>query len=453
MAITPIKDRLQKAYRAAVWEVDVASKPRFRAILILAARILHAVAHEIAVGQLNLRAMSLVYTTLLSLVPLLALSFSVLKAFGVYGQLEPMLLEFLAPLGPSAKVITTNILAFVDNMKVGILGAIGLGMLLYTVIALMQKIERSFNYTWHVRYQRRFTERVSDYLSVLVFGPVLVFSAMGITATVMKSSIVQSLLGISTLSFLINSVLVLVPYLFVIAAFTVLYIIIPNTKVRVVPALIGAIVGGILWESSGWAFASFVANSTKYTAIYSALATLIVFMIWLYLSWLILLVGAVVAFYVQNPGYLSPQQHDLRLSNILKEKLALGAMFLIGKHFYEKRAGWTLDALAQQFRIQADVMRTVLELMEQNEMVVSTNDEPPVYMPAMPLDSTRIKDVLDTVRAGNREAQKPFEHVSVAPEIKGLFKELDTVVGDYLKDKTLKELVTAGNKTEPKVAQ
>ena len=450
MAISTIKERIQAAYEAAVWEVDLASQPRFRSILILAARILHAVLREIAVGQLNLRAMSLVYTTLLSLVPLLALSFSVLKAFGVYGQLEPVLLEFLAPLGPSAKVISANILTFVENMKVGILGAIGLGLLLYTVIALMQKIERSFNYTWHVRSQRRFAERVSDYLSVLVFGPVLVFSAMGITATVMQSSVVQSLLGISTLGFLINSLLVLVPYLFVIAAFTVLYVLIPNTKVRILPAAVGAIVGGILWESSGWAFASFVANSTKYTAIYSALATLIVFMIWLYVSWLILLVGAVVAFYVQNPGHLSPRQHDLRLSNILKEKLALGAMFLIGKHFYEKRSGWTLDALAHQFHIQADAMRTVLELMEQNEMLVRTQDEPPVYMPAMPLETSRVKDVLDTVRAGDREAQKPFDHVSVGPEIRGLFTELDSVVGDYLQDKTLKDLVTTGNKVESK---
>jgi len=450
VAISTIKERIQAAYEAAVWEVDLASQPRFRSILILAARILHAVLREIAVGQLNLRAMSLVYTTLLSLVPLLALSFSVLKAFGVYGQLEPVLLEFLAPLGPSAKVISANILTFVENMKVGILGAIGLGLLLYTVIALMQKIERSFNYTWHVRSQRRFAERVSDYLSVLVFGPVLVFSAMGITATVMQSSVVQSLLGISTLGFLINSLLVLVPYLFVIAAFTVLYVLIPNTKVRILPAAVGAIVGGILWESSGWAFASFVANSTKYTAIYSALATLIVFMIWLYVSWLILLVGAVVAFYVQNPGHLSPRQHDLRLSNILKEKLALGAMFLIGKHFYEKRSGWTLDALAHQFHIQADAMRTVLELMEQNEMLVRTQDEPPVYMPAMPLETSRVKDVLDTVRAGDREAQKPFDHVSVGPEIRGLFTELDSVVGDYLQDKTLKDLVTSGNKVESK---
>lgn len=448
MAISPIKERIRARYEATIWDVDLASQPRFRSILIFTVRVLHAVAREIAVGQLSLRAMSLVYTTLLSLVPLLALSFSVLKAFGVYGQLEPMLLEFLAPLGSSAEVITTNILNFVERMKVGVLGAIGLGLLLYTVIALMQKIERSFNYTWHVRYQRRFTARVSDYLSVLVFGPVLVFTAMGITAAVMKSSLVQTVLGISQLGFLINALLVLVPYLFVIAAFTVLYVIIPNTKVHVVPALIGAIVGGILWETSGWAFASFVANSTKYTAIYSALATLIVFMIWLYVSWLIVLVGAVVAFFVQNPEYLSQRQHDLRLSNVLKEKLALGALFLIGKHFYEKRAGWTLDALASQFHIQADAVRIVLELMEQNHLVVRTNDEPPVYMPAIPLETSRIKDILDDFRAGNPEEQRPFENATVAPEIRGLFNELDSVVGDYLQNKTLKDLVTTGNKTE-----
>jgi len=102
-------------------------------------------------GQLNFRAMSLVYTTLLSLVPLLAVSFSVLKGFGVHNQIEPALLNLLAPLGDKGLEITDKIIEFVDNIKVGVMGAVGLGLLFYTVVALMQKIESAFNYTWHVQ--------------------------------------------------------------------------------------------------------------------------------------------------------------------------------------------------------------------------------------------------------------------------------------------------------------
>ncbi len=442
MATTTIKERVQALVDKTIWGVDVEGLPYARARLIVSARILIAVSREVASGQLTLRAMSLVYTTLLSLVPLLALSFSVLKAFGVYGQLEPVLKEFLAPLGSSGEVIVTNILGFVENMKVGVLGAIGLGLLLYTVISLMQKIERAFNYTWHVRQQRRLAERVSDYLSVLVFGPVLVFSALGITATVMESEVMQQVLGVKTLGTVLDAIIVLVPYVFVIAAFTVVYILIPNTKVRFVPAIVGAIIAGILWETSGWAFTSFVVGSTKYTAIYSALATLIVFMIWLYVSWLIMLIGAVIAFYIQNPEYLSATDHELHLSNLLRERLALGAVFLIGKHYYEERPAWTAEGLARHYRIQADAMEAVLNLLEQNSLVTKTGDDPPGYLPATPPETSRIKDILDAIRAGDRDIQKRFDHVASVPEIRELFTDLDTAIGELLQDKTLKDLVT-----------
>jgi len=137
-------------------------------------------------GQLTLRAMSLVYTTLLSIVPLLALSFSVLKAFGVHNQIQPMLLRFLEPLGENGAEIAHNIIEFIQRMNVGVLGAVGLVLLLYTAISLMQKIEESLNYIWHVHRPRPLADRFSRYLSVLLVGPILVFSALGITATVMR---------------------------------------------------------------------------------------------------------------------------------------------------------------------------------------------------------------------------------------------------------------------------
>lgn len=445
MAIATIKERVQAVIDTSIWGVDVSTLPYARSRLIVSARILLAVVRELASGQLTLRAMSLVYTTLLSLVPLLALAFSVLKAFGVYGQLEPVLKEFLAPLGSAGEVVISNILGFVENMKVGVLGAIGLGLLLYTVVSLIQKIERAFNYTWHVRQQRRLAERVSDYLSVLVFGPVLVFSALGVTATVMESTIMQKVLGVTTLGAILDTAIVLLPYVLVIAAFTVVYILIPNTKVRFLPALVGAIVAGILWETSGWVFTSFVVGATRYTAIYSALATLIVFMIWLYVSWLVMLVGAVIAFFVQNPEYLSARDHQLHLGNMLKERLALGAMFLIGKHYYEKRPAWTIDALARHCRIQADAMEAVVNLLEQNGLIVETGDEPTAYVPSSPLETNRIKDVLDAIRAGDRESQKISDRVASVPEIRQLFAELDTAISELLQNKTLRDLVTTGS--------
>jgi len=223
---------------------------------------------DLVSGQLNLRAMSLVYTTLLSIVPLLALSFSVLKAFGVYNQLGPMLRNVLAPLGPQADEVTGRILQFVANMNVGVLGSLGLAMLIYTAVSLMQKIEESFNFIWHVTRLRSLSERFSRYLSVLLVGPILLFSALGITATIVQTEAVQWVLEVETVGGLISTIGKLTPYFLVVSAFIFLYAFIPNAKVRFGPALAGGIVGGVLWQSAGWVFALFVASSTSYSDLF-----------------------------------------------------------------------------------------------------------------------------------------------------------------------------------------
>ncbi|MBK7768566.1 MAG: YihY/virulence factor BrkB family protein [Sulfuritalea sp.] len=129
--------------------------------------------------------MGLVYTSLRSVVALLSLSFTVLKALGVYNQIQPMLLNFLEPLGEVGAEIANTIVRFIQNMNVGVLGVLGLGLLLYTAVSLMQKIEDSLNFIWHVPRVRPPGERFSRYLTVLMIGPILVFSALGITASVM----------------------------------------------------------------------------------------------------------------------------------------------------------------------------------------------------------------------------------------------------------------------------
>ena len=275
--LTPTE--LTKRLRDLVWKADIDALPPLRGRAVTTLRVIYVVVRDLADGQLTLRAMSLVYTTLLSMVPLLAVSFSVLKAFGVHNQIEPMLLNLLAPLGDKGVEITTRIIGFVDNMKAGLLGSLGLAFLIYTVISLLQKIERTFNFTWHVTQNRPFAQRFSDYLSVVLIGPVLVFSAIGITASVLSMDVVQKLAAIEPFGNLIELGSRLVPYLLIIAAFAFIYIFIPNTKVRAGSALVGGLVAGILWETTGWVFASFIVTSTKYTAIYSTFATLIMNMI------------------------------------------------------------------------------------------------------------------------------------------------------------------------------
>ena len=202
---------------------------------------------------------------------------------------------------------------------------------------------------------------------MLLVGPILLFAAIGMTASAMNVGIVRDILAIEPLGELVYAFGRLVPYLLVIAAFTFIYMFIPNTRVEFAPALVGGIVGGVLWQSAGMAFALFVARSTQYSAIYSSFAILILFLIWLYLSWLILLFGASVAFYRQHPEYVVAEGGEPRLSNRMRERLALVIMSLIGGHYLAGRPAWTMRQLTQALGVPMHAVDVMLEALRTSE--------------------------------------------------------------------------------------
>jgi membrane protein len=432
-----MKDRAARA----VWDVDLRGLPRWRTVLTRAARMVYAVARDLTTGQLTLQAMSLVYTTLLSLVPLLAVSFSVLKGFGVHNQMEPMLLNLLQPLGQKGVEITERVIGFVENVRVGVLGSLGLALLMFTVVSLIQKVERAFNHTWRVKTLRPLTQRFSDYLSVILIGPVLVFSALGATASITGTPLVQELAAIEPFGTLIETLAKLVPYVLIIAAFTFVYMFVPNTRVRLGSALLGAAVAGVLWQTVGWGFAFFVVSSTKYQAIYSSFAILILFMIWLYLAWLILLVGASIAFYHQHPEYLLSRRQDMKMSNRLKERVALLAMHYIGQRHYRGEPPWTLDALARCIGVPTEVVETVLLALEERRILLRTDGEEIAYVPARALETLRVRDLLQAIRSAEEDAYLNLDRLPADPAVEGLLREVQGAVDAALEGRTLRELV------------
>ncbi|MGB5921757.1 MAG: YihY/virulence factor BrkB family protein [Syntrophobacteria bacterium] len=434
------KNRVETVFRKNVWEVELSSLPWWKVLLIRVLRVFYVVIRDLLEGQLTLRAMSLVYTTLLAMVPLLAVSFSVLKGFGVHNQIEPLLLNFLRPLGERGVEVTSRIIGFVDSVKAGILGSIGFALLIYTVISLIQKIERACNDTWHVNRSRPLSQKFSDYLSVILIGPVLVFSALGITASVMSTTVVQKMVAIKVFGSLMELATKLVPYLLVIAAFTFVYIFVPNTRVRFRSALTGGLVAGVLWETSGWAFASFVVKSAKYTAIYSGFAILIMFMIWLYLSWLIVLVGASVAYYHQHPESVTSYRRELRLSNRMQEKLALLVMFLVGNNYYDNLPALTLEEFAQSLNVPMEALEPIMEALEGYGLLSQTANEPPTYLPARPLDTAELKDVLDAVRGANEIVDLKPQSESAELAVDQLVDHIDQAMAGALRGSTLKDL-------------
>ncbi|HYE35342.1 YhjD/YihY/BrkB family envelope integrity protein [Methylocaldum sp.] len=396
---------------------------------------------DIREGDLNYRAMSLVYTTLLSLAPLLAVSFSVLKAFGVHNQMEPFLLQLVAPLEKQGPEIVDRIIGFVNNIRVGVLGSIGFAMLFYTVLSLLQKIEDSFNYVWRTGKSRSFQRRFSDYLSVLLVGPVLVFSALGLTASMASTEFVQMIISqepFGTLYYLLGLIL---PYVLIIGAFTFAYRFIPYTHVNFRSALIGGIVAGIGWRGAGWLFAEFVVNSTQYAAIYSSFAILIVFMIWIYLSWLILLVGAQVSFYHQNPRYIRVAERDIKLSYRLFERLGLLVMYLIAECFHQGNKPWTTDALSQRLGLPDLVIEKILDALKKRNLILVAVQGHQGFIPARDLSTITITEILETIRTSPDEALPVDKDNLSVPAVDHLLERLNTCSAQATEGLSLKDLV------------
>lgn len=359
-------------------------------------RMLWWAGSEAAKGTLTLHAMSLAYTTLVSMVPLLAVSFSVLKAFGVHNQIEPLLLRLLEPLGEKSLEITAQIVGFVENIKVGVLGAVGVAVLFYTVVTLMQKIERSFNSIWRISGVRPLSQRFAYYLSVILIGPVLIFAATALSATILHTDIVVNLKDIGLLGQLLSWLTRLAPFLMIIAAFTFIYLFIPNTRVKLSSALFGAVIAGALWETVGMLFANLVSTSTNYTAVYSTFASLVLFMVWVSTAWMILLLGSVLSYAHQHRAVLRLSVEEQKPDIVEQEKLGLAIMQQVCQRFAVGDTPPTTMQLATLLAVPQEWLVEPLDKLQRAELLRASEQH--AWLPARTPERILATDVLAVLR-------------------------------------------------------
>lgn len=444
-SIADIKTDLEQL----IWQTDLERLPGWQAGSIFAVRVVGGVARDLVRGILTLYATSLVYTTLLSLVPLLAVSFSVLKGFGVHNQIEPLLSQALAPLGAQGAEVAEALIGYVDRTGVGVLGSVGLVILLYSVIALISKIEQVFNAIWHIEQPRPLVQRFSQYLSVLLVGPVLFFGAIGAAASLQRNALVQQVIAIEPFGFLFETAATLVPLLLITLAFVFVYVFVPNTRVHVRSAIVGALVAGLLWQAVGTLFATFMAGSTKYAAIYSTLAIAILFMMWIYIAWTILLIGASIAFYHQYPEYLTSRSGDLRLSNRLRERLTLSVATAVAARYGSSARPWTADDLSHALAVPMTNVGIALKILEDGGFVLRTAGEPHGYVPAQAPEGIAVADVLRAVR-GYGEDQLRIAVPERSPSVTDLEQRLQQTSDEALSGLSLADLAAdAGLGEEP----
>lgn len=403
-------------------------------------RYLVALIRDMFAGGLMMRSMSLVYMTLLSIVPFLALSFAVLTTFGGEVKLEPVLFWWFESMGAEGTEMTKQVIELVENVKVGALGGISLAFFIYTAISMVQKIEESFNYIWHVAKRMNFARRMVEYLVVLLVGPVLIVIAVGMIASLKSNTIIQFLLDFEFLGPIIVATSKLTPYLLITAVFTFMYMYMPNTRVRFRSALIGGIAAGFSWASVGVIFATFVVYSTRTQLIYSGFAIIITTLIWLYVNWLILLIGAQLAFYHQNPAYLRIGRREPRISNAMRERLALNVMYLIGDAFREGKNGETLRTLAARMKIPSVTLRPIIDGLEAEHLLTTTENEE--LHPGREMSRIKITEILAVVREHGETGS--YRDPQWEKAVLSLGDRLDASIATTIGDQSLADLLDKG---------
>jgi len=358
------------------------------------ARVLKNFVHDINDTKISVYAGSLVYITLLSLVPTLALSFSILHGLGVQNQLEPLLIEMLAPIGDRADQIVSTILQFVNNTSVQALGIMGVGMILYSGISMVLKLEFALNQIWGVKETRSIFRRISYYLTMLILGPITFFISMAFMGSISEISFLQPLLKLEYFSvpyyFLIN----IVPFLIIIFALFMLYMVVPNHPVGVKSAFYAATIAAICWKVSGWVFAGFIATSGNYNIIYSSFAVVILFIFWIYLTWLIILAGAMICSQLQYGQYRHGRSLD-DMNPLQVRFVRIMILFRICNAYFKLQKPVTMSDLVTYVELPiSDVYQLLDELENENMIILAIKKDKQVILPGSKVNGLTLGNVL-----------------------------------------------------------
>jgi len=378
--------------------------PRAKSFFIKQLRIIVLAVRGFGEDKCKFRASALTFFTLLSIVPVIALVFAVAKGFGIQQRVEALIMEKMAGHEQIARQLIDFSSSLLANARGGLIAGVGIVFLLWAVIKLLGNIENSFNDIWGIKKPRHIGRKFSDYLSVILVCPILLVIASSATVIISTQArqIIQKLGFISSISSLILPLLGLLPFCSIWLIFTFIFIFMPNTRVNFKSALLAGIVAGTIFQIVQWAYINFQVGAAKYGAIYGSFAALPLFLIWLQLSWFIVLFGAELSFAHQNVDTYEFEPDCLLVSGFYKKQLALLISSLLVKNFAAgQRAPYAIE-ISQRLEIPIRLVRQIMfELVEAGVVseVRREQDRDAAYQPARDIDSMTIKFVIDSLES------------------------------------------------------
>lgn len=368
---------VRKFIEVDLWKVKISTLPKPKALLYQQIRVWIIAFSEFKKDKIVDKASALTYFSLLSIVPVIAMGFGIAKGFGLEDRLEH---ELDTLLFGGQQAVLHQVLEFAKRMlneaDGGIISGISFVFLLYAVLRLMYNIELAFNDIWDTK-SRSWQRKVSDYIAIILLGPLFVI--LSSSATVFVTATVQSLM--KEFEFLgmfqpaILFALKFTPFVIISMLLMLLYLIFPNTRVKFMPAFVAAILAGIAFQMTQWAWINGQVYLTRYNTIYGTFAALPLFMIYLQLSWLIVLFGAEYAFATQNANVWQYRNSEMQMSTVHKKKVTLLILRYMVKNFELGNRPLSISELSGIIQIPYRFIKEILHELEDAKIVNRIMDE------------------------------------------------------------------------------
>ena len=401
------------------------------------------VAKRFGQDRLLVRAAALVYATLLSIVPILAVMFSLLKGFGYHKELEPFLMRLLAPLGEQAVMkIVPPVTSFVENANLTALGAVGFIFFLLSSISIINNMERSFNDVWRVQKSRRLHRKIGEFLSVLILGPVLAFVVIAATTSLQNHALMRTIREIPVIEIFSNRI---APFLASWAVFYFLLVFIPNTKVKIRSAVYGALIAGTLWQVMNFFFSRIIVvsyQSGSKAALYASFAVFPLFLVWVYFSWTAVLLGAELTYVHQNLKQTVWEEQAEPISPRQEESIAIKILLIISQKFHNNEKPPTLSELTETLEVSGYAVGYVLRRLQEINLVnVIGHQEEARYVPAKSPDTLRLHEIMEKLRTCGKTIPAKGKDRVISRLVDEIQDDYDKAIKKDFADTSLRELL------------
>ncbi len=391
--------RVKTFIQEGIWRTPLHNKSKLYFFLIRQIRIILVAFKGLLDDRISLRASALTFYTLLSVVPIVAMGFGIAKGFGFESKMEEFIIANFKGQEEVMNWIINLSYTVLEDVEGGLLAGIGLVILIWSVMQVLTNIENSFNAIWQVKKSRSFFRKLSDYLAIMLIAPliIIVSSSMSVFISTRIESVTQNMELIKSFGPHIKSLLTLIPYALVWLLFTLIYVIMPNTKVKFIYALIAGILAGTVFQVVQWGYIHFQVGVSKYSALYGTFAALPLFLAWLQISWLIVLLGAEISFAYQNVEKFEFEAGSLSISHYNKRLISLVLVHYIIRKFIMGTVPPTSNQISKDLGIPIRlVMDTLYELVQAkvlNETVIQSPNETG-YQPAIDISKIDIDFVI-----------------------------------------------------------